>query len=100
MENYINTKSANRHDLLMELGKNEIVERCKFCSATTTKHINRLHAEINKSMILIAFTITLLLAIILLFGYGFIVFVIFAIPTFVAFNQQKRASDFNKTMIK
>ena len=84
----------------MELGNDEISAPCKFCNATNKKHINRLHAEINKPIILIAFTITLLIALVLLFGYGSIVFLIFVIPAFVAFDQQKRASNFNKTMVK
>lgn len=84
----------------MELGKDEIHETCKFCSSTNKKHINRLHAEINKAIILISFSVTLLLAILLLFGYGYISFAIFVIPVFSAFDQHKKASNFNRTMIK
>lgn len=100
MENYIKTKSSNRYDLLKELGKDEIDEPCKFCDVVNKKHVNRLNAEISKPTILIAFTVTLLLAIILLFGYGYIVFIVFVIPAFVAFAEQKKASHFNKTIIK
>lgn len=100
MENYIKTKANNRHDLLMELGKDEINERCKFCGSHTKKHLNRLHAEINKPLILIIAFLTLIFTVLLLFSNGYIFLVLFSIPIFMFFDQQKKASNFNKTLIK
>ena len=100
MENYITTKSNNRHELLKNLGTDHINESCNFCNHENKKHLNRLHADINKGLIVIAFSIALIMSMFLCFNYGYIIFILFAIPSFVFFDQQKKASNFNRTVIK
>lgn len=98
-ENYLKTKTTNRHEFLMEYGKNELNERCNHCGNFTKRHINRLHAEPNKYIILGGVG-TAVIATILLWDIGFISTLTFSIPIFIGASERKRTSAFNRTMVK
>lgn len=98
-ENYLKTKSTNRHEFLLEYGKNELNERCKHCGNFTKRHINRLHAEPNNYAI-IGGVILAAIVTILLWDLGFISTLTASIPIFIGANERKKTSSFNKTMVK
>ncbi len=99
-ENYFKTNATNRGDLQMELGKDEINERCKYCGKFTKKHINRLMAVPNKKIILFGGLIGIIFAFILFFIFGWISALAFSIPILITAQQRKIASSFNQTMIR
>ena len=98
-ENYLKTKATNRHEFLIEYGKDEINERCKYCGNFTKRHINRLHAEPNKLILIGGFLLAIIVTI-AFWNLGFVSTLSFSIPIAVAFDQNSRTSMFNKTMIK
>ncbi len=98
VKNYLTTNATNRFDLQRELGAAEISKRCRNCGTIQKRHINRLHAEPNKIYFLICIPLILILSIIVYF-LGFIATLTFSIPIALVFQAQKKASDFNKTMI-
>ncbi|MDH7912544.1 hypothetical protein [Winogradskyella sp. SYSU M77433] len=98
-DNTLKTKAKNRHELLMELGKNEFHERCKHCGNFTKKHINRLYAEDNYSLVLIGF-VAAAIATILLWDLGFISSITFSVPIWFWIEMKKKSSSFNRTMVK
>ena len=98
-ENYLKTKTTNRHNFLLEYGKNEINERCKHCGNHTKRHINRLHAEPNK-LILIGGALTAVLITVLLWDLGLVSTLTAAIPIAIGFSEKARTSGFNRTMVK
>lgn len=96
--NYIHVKSDNRYDLKEEIGE-EFNERCKHCGKHTKKHINRLHGEMNNTLLLIAIGIAAILTVII-WNLGFIAGpVTFGIPAIVWYNQRTKATNFNKLML-
>lgn len=98
-ENFIKTKATNRHDLLMELGTSEFNERCKHCGNHTKKHINRLYAEGDFTLVLIGLGIAII-ATAFLWKFGIISTLTFGIPIWFWFEMKRKASDFNKTLVK
>lgn len=98
-ENYLKVKSTNRFALKEELGKTEINERCKHCGNHTKRHINRLFATPNKLMIIGSISLSILVAIVF-WNLGFITKLVFMIPIWIGFDEQKKASKFNKVMIE
>ncbi|MDO5980290.1 hypothetical protein [Flavivirga spongiicola] len=98
-ENYLKTKTTNRHDFLLEYGKNEINERCKHCGNHTKRHINRLHAEPNK-LILIGGILIAILVTIMLWDLGLVSTLTATIPIAIGFSDKARTSGFNRTMVK
>ncbi|WP_298513272.1 hypothetical protein [uncultured Kordia sp.] len=96
--NYLKVASNNRYDLKGEIGT-EFNERCKHCGKHTKKHINRLHGEMNTTVLLIAVAIAIA-GTIVLWNIGFIASpVTFGIPALAWYNERKKVSDFNKLMI-
>ncbi|WP_223034550.1 hypothetical protein [Hanstruepera marina] len=98
-ENYLKTKSHDRHGLLLELGTNEIENTCTNCNKTTTKHINRLHAEPSYKII-IGSLIAAAIGTVLLWNYGFVSVLSGTIPIAVWVDQNKKISIFNKSRVK
>ena len=98
-ENYIKTSAKNRYEFLIEYGKNEINEQCNYCGKHTKRHINRLHAEPNK-LILIGGVLLAGLVTIIFWGFGFISTLSFSIPIIIGFDQKAKTSQFNRTMVK
>ncbi|MFK7750401.1 MAG: hypothetical protein AB8B65_18560 [Kordia sp.] len=96
--NYLKVASNNRYDLKDEIGI-EFNERCKHCGKHTKKHINRLHGEVNNTII-IFFVIIAMIATVILWNIGLIAgAVTFGIPLFVWQYELKKVSDFNKLMV-
>jgi hypothetical protein len=98
-DNTIKTKATDRHGLLMERGSNEFNERCIHCGHFTKKHINRLYAEGNYTLVLIGLGAAII-ATVLFWNLGYISGLTFGIPIWFWFEMKKKASDFNKTMVK
>ena len=96
--NSIKVKSNNRFELKQEIGL-EINERCKHCGNHTKRHINRLRAEPNYTIIIggifLAGIFTLLL-----WDFGFISTLTGTIPIAIWANENKKASTFNKMLIR
>jgi hypothetical protein len=82
----------------MELGKDEIESTCINCCKTTSKHINRLHAEQNNLLIIASIGVAVIVTI-LLWNYGFVSALSGTIPVFVWMDQNKKTSIFNKSRI-
>jgi len=97
-ENYIKTNAPDRLTLHMELGVKEINERCKHCGNHTKKHINRLHAESNYTII-IGGVILAIIATILLWDFGFVSTLSGTLPILIWIDQNKKASSFNRSRI-
>ena len=96
--NSIKVKSGNRFDLKEEIGV-EINERCKHCGNHTKRHINRLHAAPNYFIILGGLGLALILTI-LLWDFGFVSTLSGGIPIAIWMNEEKKASAFNKILIR
>jgi len=96
-KNYLKVKSNNRFELQQEIG-NEVKRNGFFCGTYAVTHINRLHLEIGK-WVMVMTLITCVILSALLFIVGWISTVTFTIPIWFYFDQQKRANLFNKTMI-
>ena len=96
--NSMKVKSNNRFDLTNEIGE-EINERCKYCGNHTKRHINRLRAEPNNTIIIggviLAGIITALL-----WDFGFISTLSASIPVAIWANENKKAGTFNKVLIR
>ena len=98
-ENSINTSAIDRYELQKEIGS-EFNERCKHCGSFTKKHINRLHAEPNNTIILISVVISAILTYFALSIFGLIGTFTAIIPIAVWMQQKKNTSAFNRTMVK
>ncbi len=98
-ENYLKTSAPDRYAFLQEYGKNEINERCKHCGNHTKRHINRLHAEPNK-FILIGGALIAIIGTILLWDFGFVSTLSGAVPIGIWMDQNKKTSLFNRSMVK
>lgn len=98
-ENYLKTNTTNRHDFLMEYGKNELNERCKYCGNFTKRHINRLHAEPNNYTI-IGGVIAAIIVTVFIWDLGFISTLTVSIPILIGVNERKKTSNFNRSMVK
>lgn len=96
--NYIKVKSNNRFDLKQEIGI-EINERCKHCGNHTKRHINRLHAEPNY-IIIVGGALLAVVFTILFWDLGFITTLSGSVPIAIWMNEEKKASAFNKILIK
>lgn len=96
--NYIKVKSNNRFDLKQEIGI-EINERCKHCGNHTKRHINRLHAESNYVIIIGGMLLAVIFTI-LFWDLGFITTLSGSVPIAIWMNEEKKASAFNKILIK
>lgn len=95
--NKIKVKATNRFDLQKELG-DEVNVRCKNCGTINKKHINRLTADPNYTLTIIALVGSVFITI-LFWNMGFIAKISFALPIWIYFDALKKASLFNKTMI-
>lgn len=98
-DNTIKTKSSDRHGLLMERGSNEFNERCKHCGHFTKKHLNRLYADDDYTLVIIGFVLSAI-ATIFLWDLGWISTLTGAIPLYFWTEMKKKSSAFNKTMVK
>tara|TARA_R110002049_G_scaffold148688_1_gene311596 strand:- start:1232 stop:1564 length:333 start_codon:yes stop_codon:yes gene_type:complete len=98
-DNTIKNKATDRHGLLMERGSNEFNERCKHCGNFTKKHINRLYAVDDYTLLLVGFVVAAI-ATILLWDLGFISSLTLGIPIWFFSEMKKKSSTFNKTMVK
>lgn len=96
--NKIKTSANNRFELQQELG-DEINNRCKHCGVIEKKHINRLTADPNYIIFYISIFASAILTV-LFWNAGFIAKVTLVVPIFLYFDALKKASSFNKTMIK
>ncbi|TXG39466.1 hypothetical protein [Seonamhaeicola maritimus] len=91
-------KSNNRFDLKQEIGL-EINERCKHCGNHTKRHINRLHASPNYFFILGGVALAAIITI-FIWDLGFVSTLTGTIPIAIWISEEKRASAFNKIMIR
>jgi DNA-directed RNA polymerase subunit RPC12/RpoP len=98
-DNTIKTKAYDRHGLLMERGNNEFNERCKHCGNFTKKHINRLYADDDYTFVIVGF-VAAIVATILLWDFGYVSTLTFAIPIWFWTIMKKKSSTFNRTMVK
>lgn len=96
--NSLKVKSTNRFDLKEEIGE-EIHERCKHCGNHTKRHINRLRAEPNNMLILGGVVLAAILTL-LLWDFGYISTLSGTIPIAIWMNENKKASNFNKVLIR
>lgn len=76
----------------------EFNHNCTHCGSHNQKHINRLHAEANKTLILIITAVSVV-AIIALWNQGYISKLVLLAPIWFGFSEQSRASKFNKVLI-
>ncbi|MBT8255425.1 MAG: hypothetical protein KJO23_02700 [Bacteroidia bacterium] len=90
-------KSNNRFDLQMEKG-DEIKRNCDLCGTHGITHINRLDAEPNRMALIIALSLGVVLTG-FVFYFGWIASITFLLPIWFYFDQQKRATDFNKIKV-
>jgi hypothetical protein len=98
-ENYLKTKASDRYEFLQEYGKNEIIERCKFCGNHTKKDINRLHAEPNNYIILGGVIFAIIITF-LLWDFGLVSTLTGTIPIGIWVDQNKKTSLFNKSRVR
>jgi hypothetical protein len=98
-DNTIKTKAYDRHGLLMERGSSEFNESCKHCGNFTKKHINRLYADDDYTLVIFGF-IAAIIATILLWDFGYISTLTFTIPIWFWTIMKKKSSTFNRTMVK
>ncbi|REG88123.1 hypothetical protein [Winogradskyella sediminis] len=98
-DNTVKTKAANRHGLLMELGKNEFNKRCLHCGHFTKKHINRLYVDDNYTYVIIGFVLSAVITY-LLWDLGWVSTLTGAIPLYFWIEMKKKSSAFNRTMVK
>ncbi|MBU2929846.1 hypothetical protein [Winogradskyella psychrotolerans] len=98
-DNFISTKATDRHGLLMERGSNEFNERCKHCGHFTKKHINRLYADDNYTLVIVGFALSAI-ATFFLWDFGWISTLTGTIPLYFWTEMKKKSSAFNKTMVK
>ncbi len=91
-------KSNNRYDLKEEIGL-EINERCKHCGNHTKRHINRLHASPNYFIILGGVALSVIVTL-FLWDLGWVSTLTATIPIAIWMSEEKRASSFNKVMIR
>jgi hypothetical protein len=96
--NSIKVASKNRFELKEELGK-EMIDRCKHCGNHTKRHINRLHAAPNYYIILGGVALAIIITI-PIWDLGFVSTLTGSIPIAIWMNEDKKASAFNKIMIK
>lgn len=96
--NYIKVNSNNRYDLKEEIGE-EINERCKHCGNHTKRHINRLHAEPNYFIIVGGLFFAVIITI-LSWDLGFISTLSGSIPIAIWMNENKKASAFNRILLR
>ncbi|MCH2489102.1 MAG: hypothetical protein MK211_03020 [Flavobacteriales bacterium] len=99
VKNLFKTKATNRFELQQELGADEINRRCDYCGNIEKRHINRLTAQPNKTLMILSVVLVILLTT-TIFMFGFIAALTFTFPIWLFFDAQKRASLFNKTMIR
>ncbi|WP_179007951.1 hypothetical protein [Winogradskyella forsetii] len=98
-DNIIKTKASDRHGLLMEMGKNEFNERCNHCGHFTKKHINRLYAEDDYTLVFVGIGMAII-ATALLWNLGLLSTLTFGIPIWFWMEMKKKSSAFNRTMVK
>ncbi|MEP5341743.1 MAG: hypothetical protein ABJQ50_18665 [Algibacter sp.] len=77
----------------------EINERCKHCGNHTKRHINRLHADSNYINILGGILLAIIVTI-LFWDLGFLSSLSFSIPFTIWMIENKKASTFNKVLIR
>ena len=95
--NHINVKSTNRYDLKQEIGE-EINERCKHCGSFTKRHINRLHADANYTIIIGGILLAALVTLIF-WDLGYVSTLSATIPIAIWAYENKKVSEFNKHLI-
>jgi hypothetical protein len=98
-DNTIKTKAFDRHGLLMERGNNEFNERCKHCGNHTKKHINRLYADDDYTMVLVGFALSAI-ATFFLWDFGWVSTLTGTIPLYFWTEMKKKSSTFNGSMVK
>ena len=98
-DNTIKTRAADRHGLLMERGSNEFNERCKYCGNFTKKHINRLYADDDYTLVLIAIAIAII-GTYFLWDLGYISTLTGTIPIWFWSEMKKKSSTFNRSLVK
>ncbi len=96
--NSIKVESSNRYDLKKEIGT-EINERCKHCGNHTKRHINRLHASPNYIIVIGGLGLAII-ATILLWDFGLVSTLSGTIPIAIWMSEEKKASAFNKVLIR
>lgn len=96
-KSFYKTITKDRFELQNEVG-DELSLRCDKCGTINKKHINRLSAEPNRIYLYIALVVAILLAV-LFWDLGFISKLTFSVPIFLFFDAEKRASNYNKTMV-
>lgn len=99
-ENFIKASAPTRVELQMFLGKDEIKERCKYCSHLNIKHLNRIMASPSKMISFIVGVAGILIGGFLIYLFGWLGALAFSIPAIIAAQQQKTVSTFNKTTIR
>ncbi|MFK7834500.1 MAG: hypothetical protein AB8B52_14605 [Winogradskyella sp.] len=73
----------------MEIGTNEFHERCKHCGHHTKKHINRLYADNDYTLVFVGLGIAAV-ATGLFWNLGFISGLTFGIPIWFWFEMKKK----------
>ena len=96
--NSLKVKSNNRYDLKQEIGL-EINERCKHCGNYTKRHINRLHASPNYFIIIGGVALAIIVTL-FIWDLGFVSTLTGTIPIAIWMSEEKKASAFNKIMIR
>ncbi|PVW13220.1 hypothetical protein [Marixanthomonas spongiae] len=96
-KNYLKYKVKDRFELQNKIG-DELNKHCDSCGTLKKKHINRLHAEPNRYIGLIALAIASILTLTVWY-YRFIATLAFTIPIWIYFDAYKTASDFNKIKV-
>ncbi len=91
--------TVTRGDLQMKVG-DEVTVNCSHCGKMDKKHINRIDAVIDNRKILIAISISALVAIVLWNLYGGIGALFFTIPIIVWIQESKATNDFNSYKIR
>ncbi|MCC1484196.1 hypothetical protein [Winogradskyella immobilis] len=98
-DNTIKTRATDRHGLLMERGNNEFNERCKYCGNFTKKHINRLYADDDYTLVLIGIAIAII-GTCFLWDLGYISTLTGTIPIWFWTEMKKKSSTFNQSLVK
>lgn len=99
--NEINLKSHSntRPELRQELGETS-KHKCLDCNQTTERHVNEIKAKPDSKVILFGVILGVVFTLVLIFIFGYIASITFAIPFFVYQSQLNNAKLFNSYKVQ
>ncbi len=90
----INSHSNTRPELRQEIGETS-KHKCSNCNQTTERHVNEIKAKPSQKILLLGVLLGVAFTLVLIFIFGFIASVTFAIPFYIYNSQLNNAKLFN-----